>query len=252
MQKLKQLLEHWPHLYHILHKIYLPLALKYIAFRRYLNRNRLDELWATGYFRRGKTTEPFSVSINHPHRSFIVGRVGNFSPISSILEIGCDTGPNLYLLAKKFPNAEIKGVDINPQAVNVGNDWFTHEGISNVKLSVGRAEELGEFQDKSIDVVLTVAVLIYVSRDKTYETIKEMIRIARKGLILVELHDFGQQLNDTHGFGVYTNGLWVRDYMVLLKQFVPAKQIHIMKITEDIWADEGWRKNGAVFEVTLY
>lgn len=46
MQKIKQFLERWPLLYRILRKIYLPLALRYIAFRGYLNRNRLGKLWA--------------------------------------------------------------------------------------------------------------------------------------------------------------------------------------------------------------
>ncbi|MBA7635601.1 hypothetical protein ES703_43205 [subsurface metagenome] len=99
--------------------------------------------------------------------------------------------------------------------------------------------------------MFTDAVLIYVSRDKIYGDVKEIVRIARKGLILVEWHNFGQWLNDRHGLGVYTSGLWVRDYVALLKQFVPEEQIHVTKITESIWPDEGWIKNGALIEVTI-
>ena len=90
-------------------------------------------------------------SRNHLHRSFLVERISKFFP-SSILEIGCNCGPNLYLLAQKFPRAEIVGVDINPLAVQKGNEWFVREGISNVRLLVGKADERdGSYCSSSID-----------------------------------------------------------------------------------------------------
>ncbi len=56
--------------------------------------------------------------------------------------------------------AQIRGIDINPMAIQRGNEWLAQEGISNVRLSVGKADELEEFPDKSFDVVFTDAVLI--------------------------------------------------------------------------------------------
>ena len=79
-----------------------------------------------------------------------------FSP-SSVLEIGSNCGPNLYILARRFPDAELKGIDINSDAVQKGNEWFSDEHISNVKLMVGKADDLQQFQDKSFDVVFTDA-----------------------------------------------------------------------------------------------
>lgn len=231
-------------------RIYLPLAYRYQGFRRHLNRNKLSELWASGYYQQDKTAEHNREAIKHPHRSLLVGRVASFSPISSILEIGCGSGPNLYLLAKKFPRAEIRGIDINPQVVQAGNDWFAAEGLSNVKLSVGRTESLGEFTDKSFDVAFTDAVLIYVNRDQIYGVIKDMVRITRRGLIFVEYHDFAQQLNDKQGLGVYTSGHWVRDYVALLKQFVPVEQIRVTRLG-DLWPGGNWGKFGAIVEATL-
>ena len=181
----------------------------------------------------------------------LIGKIAEFSPILNILEIGCGSGPNLYLLAKEFPNAEIRGIDINPKAVQIGNNWFAQEGIRNVRLSIGRAEELSKFGNKSFDVVFTDAALIYVSRKEIYKVAKDIVRITRKGLILVERHNFGQCREDTDGLGVYTNGLWVRDYVTLLKRFVPEERIHITNTSEDIWPDTGWVKSGAIIEVTL-
>ncbi|MFC2059684.1 class I SAM-dependent methyltransferase [Chloroflexota bacterium] len=246
--KMKAFLEKYPLLNKIVRKIYIPLAHKYISLRQYLRRYRLGEWWVQ---REGDWAEGYWDSREHPHRSFLVERIAAFSPISSILEIGSASGPNLYLLAKRLPHSEIRGVEINPYAVEVGNERFSREGILNVRLSVGRAEDLSEFQDNSFDIVFTDAILLCVSRDKIYGTIKKMVRIARKGLIFVEWHDFDQRFNDTRGLGVFTNGYWVRDYVALLKQFVPEEQIRVTKITESIWPDEGWMKNGALIEVLL-
>ncbi len=250
MEKIKQFLERWPVLDRIVRRIYLPLAYRYLGFRRHLNRNRLGELWAKGYYHQDKTAAQIRETLNQPHRSFLVSRVASASPVTSILEIGCDIGLNLYLLAQEFPNAEIRGVDINPQVVKMGNDWLAAEGISNVKLSVGRAEALGEFRDKSFDVVFTDAVLIYVNQDTIYGVIKDMVRITRKGLIFVEYHDFARQLNDRQGLGVFTAGYWVRDYVALLKQFVPAEQIRVTRLG-DLWPGGNWGKYGVIVEATL-
>ena len=251
MQKIKQVLERYPTLYRILRRVYLPVTSKYVSARQYLDRNRLGELWAKGYLgQRDDTAKEFRSSVNHSHRSLLISKIAEFSPILNILEIGCGSGPNLYLLAKEFPNAEIRGIDINPKAVQIGNNWFAQEGIRNVRLSVGRAEELSEFGNKSFDVVFTDAALIYVSRKEIYKVAKDIVRITRKGIIFVERHNFGQCREDTDCLGVYTNGLWVRDYVALLKRFVPEERICVTRITADIWPDNAWRKYGALIKAT--
>lgn len=180
-----------------------------------------------------------------PHRKFLLEKISTFSPVHSILEIGCGTGLNLYLLSKRFPNAELKGIDINPKSVEYGNTWFKQEGISNVKISVGKADKL-VFQDKGFDVVLTDATLIYVGPDKIKKVIKEMIRVTRKALVLNEWHCFESSSNP---LGVYV-GHWTRDYKALLKEFVPEERIFITKIPENTFkSDRNWRKYGAVIEM---
>ena len=56
-------------------------------------------------------------NLNHPHRRLILKKIGAFHPIYSILEVGCGYGPNLYLLAKEFPQADLVGIDINPLSI---------------------------------------------------------------------------------------------------------------------------------------
>jgi len=253
-------LERWPALHCLVVKIYFalkPIHLKELMVgtkarekewaTRHLRRNECDD-WGNGS---GDWIKSYWNSQNHSHRPFLIEKISAFSPISSILEIGCNCGPNLYLLGKKFPDAEIRGIDINPMAVQKGNEWLAQEGISNVKLSVGKADDLGEFQDKTFDIVFTDAVLIYIGPDKIKKVTQEMLHVVRRALILMEWHCFEPQCNDSNGLGVYDKGLWKRDYVALLKQFVRAEQIRATKIPEDIWPDKNWETLGAIVEVAM-
>jgi ubiquinone/menaquinone biosynthesis C-methylase UbiE len=151
------------------------------------------------------------------------------------------------MLAKRFPDAEIRGIDINSMAVQKGNEWFTQEDISNVKLFVGKADDLRQFRDKSFDVVFTDAVLIYIGPDKIKKVIEEMLRVTRKALIFLEWHCFDSKCNT---LGVYV-GHWMRNYVALLKEFVPEDRIKVTKMPKDLWSDPNWQRWGGVVEVVL-
>lgn len=250
-RELKSVFKRWPRFYNFLKKGYSVVR----SVQRYLLGTNVDEkYWATRHLRKGDDwgnqdgdwARGYWDSRNHTHRSFLIERISELSP-SSILEIGCNCGPNLYILAKKFPDAEIRGIDINSMAVQKGNEWFTQEGISNVKLLVGKADDLRQFQDKSFDVVFTDAVLIYIGPDKIKKVVEEMLRVARKALIFLEWHCFNSKSNS---LGVYV-GHWMRDYVALLKEFVPGNKIRVIKMPEDIWADQNWQKWGGVIEVIM-
>ena len=257
------LLKKWPPLYHFaanVHSTLRPLHLMELL----LGTRVREKEWATRHLRKGNDWNnkrysddedewvlSYWDSRNHSHRSLLLEKIAAFSPISSILEIGCNCGPNVYLIAQKFPGIKIQGIDINPVAIQKGNELFASEGISNVRLSVAKADELEQFQDKSFDIVFTDAVLIYIGRDKIQGIIKEIVRVARKGLILVERHCFDSKNGDPNGLGIRRHSIWQRDYVALLKQFIPEGQIRVIKITEDMWPDTGWQEAGAIIEVTL-
>jgi ubiquinone/menaquinone biosynthesis C-methylase UbiE len=246
----KSFLEHWPALYSFIAKVYSEYG--YSRLKEYLLGTKVREKeWITKHIHEGNDWIEFYWDFrHHSHRPLLIEKISKFFP-HSILEIGCNSGPNLYLLARKFPDAEIRGIDINPAAVQKGNDWLAEEGISNVKLLVGKADELGQFQDKSFDVVFTDAVLIYIGPDKIKDVMREMVRITRKALILVEWHSFEPKRKDPEGLGVYHRGYWKRDYAALLRKFVLEEQIRVTKITEDIWPDKNWKEVGAVIEIVM-
>jgi ubiquinone/menaquinone biosynthesis C-methylase UbiE len=249
-------LERWPALYSLAVRIYF--ALKPVHLKELIVGTKArEEEWATRHLRRNKRDDwgnaggdwikSYWNSQNHSHRPFLIDKISTLSPISSILEIGCNCGPNLYLLAKKFPDAEIRGIDINPIAVQRGNEWFAQDGIKNVQLMVGKADELAQFKDRSFDIVFTDAVLIYIGPDKIKKVIKGMLRITGKALTLLEWHSFGRAADPR---GVYV-GHWMRDYISLLKEFVPQEDVHVTKIPEELWEDKYWQRYGGIVEVDL-
>ncbi len=242
--RLLSFLKHYPSLHHFVQSSYW----KLLSLRASILGTKIEEKrWAKRNLNEVK--KGFS-NLNHPSRQLLLEKISAFQPISDALEVGCDYGPNLYLLARQFPKSKLIGIDVNPLSIQEGNKWFTQQDISNVKLLVGKADELDQFWDKNFDIVFTDAVLIYIGPDKIKKTIEDMIRITRKALILVEWH-CERQSEDSNGLGVYHFGCWKRDYVDLIEQFVPRNQIRLTKIPRDLWPTRNWDKLGYIIEVIL-
>jgi len=253
--KLKAILKRWPNLYNFAERGHATSQNICHKLKVHLLGTRLEEkYWATRHFHKGDDwgdvdgdwIRGYWESRVHSHRNFLIEKVSRFSP-SSILEVGCNCGPNLYLLAKRFPTSKIVGIDINPMAVQKGKEWLAQEGISNVELFVGKADDLGQFQNKSFDVVFSDAVLIYIGPDKIEKVIAEMLRVAGRALILLEWHCFNFK---SKPLGIYV-GHWARDYVALLKKFIPEEKICIIKLPEELWPDKNWQRWGGVIEAIV-
>ena len=191
--------------------------------------------WAEGYIS--------SNSFSHPHRQLLVEKMSANAPFTDVLEIGCASGPNLYLLAKKFPNSRFVGIDINPDAIRKGDLFFKQQGIRNVSLFVGKADELERFQNRSFDVAFTDAVLMYIGPDKIKKVATEIQRVARRVIILVEHHS--EQESD---LGSFKGNLWLRNYTKLFQTF--SHQTNTTKILPEIWGGN-WGKFGYIIEVKI-
>lgn len=182
MNSIKSFLRRWPIFYSLLQRVY-------YSFRRVLELHILGTKLQEWIWSANRGVNEGLESISHPHRKLLLDKISSYSPFENILEIGCNAGPNLCLLSKKVPNARIYGIDINSKAIEEGKKHLKEEGMNNVFLSVRRADRLESFGDKSIDVVFTDAVLMYIGPDKIYNVIGEMIRVARKAIIFNEWHN---------------------------------------------------------------
>lgn len=111
---------------------------------------------------------------------------------------------------------------------------------------MGKADDLGEFEDKSFDVVFTDAVMMYIGSDKIDKVVSEMSRVARKALVLLEWHCLGNEQS-----AYFDSYHWRRDYIALLERLIPGANLTITRLPEGIWPDENWKKFGAAIEVVV-
>ena len=242
IEKISKLLRKWPILYRLAISIYWNLKPRRIEEILIGTKSR-EKYWANRSIAQG-----YWATMNHPSKSYLIDKISCFEPINSVLEVGCASGAHLYLLAQKYPSAKIVGVDINDEAIEYGNKHLQSDGISNVQLICSKADELDYFVEKSFDIVFTLALLVVVGPDKIATTIKQLLRISRRELILMECHSFGYK-KYSKGRGFYYHGNWIRDYKALLKEFVDGEKIRISRIPTNVWPDEPWSQFGAVIEV---
>ena len=119
----------------------------------------------------------------------------------------------------------VSGIDINTDAVI--------ETKKTCMAFVGTAEDTG-FPTKTVDLILTDACLLYVPPWRIKKAKKEMLRVARKYIVMCEWHG-------PWGFRL---GHWVRDYKKLFKEY----DTKLYKVNN--WAG-GWAKYGYIVVVRI-
>lgn len=161
--------------------------------------SRRDDEWVKGY----------RDSWDRPHRHFLVDRVARFEPVSSVLELGCHAGPNLRLLAKRFPAAHITGIDVNLPAIDEARRSLAEFSNVTAKHSDLRSE-LASLDDNAVDCIVSCFALAYVDSEEIGEVLGDAWRATRKALILMEPHPGPDQTAEQSG--------WRHDYATLLKR----------------------------------
>lgn len=181
-------------------------------------------------------------SLNHPHRKLLIDIISTYFPFDSILEIGCASGPNLYLLAKKFPEVKFYGIDISKKAIEIAKQKFKKENITNVCFIKGKAEEFRKILNRNFDLIFTDACLIYIAPEKIELVLRNMIETTKKAIILCEMHtDFP---NSIYG------DCWIHNYKFLINKIAPHLKIKLTKIPENFWGGN-WAKYGYIIEAIL-
>lgn len=102
---------------------------------------------------------------------------------SSVLDVGAGTGRALRYLHRSDPTLTLRGVEPVPELVEQASDEIA------AFIEHGRGEQL-PFPDDSFDAVIEVGVLHHI-RDPE-PVIREMMRVARRGVFLADANRFGQ------------------------------------------------------------
>lgn len=93
-------------------------------------------------------------------RDAIIRALEHVGAVGSVLEIGCNTGPNLRRIHQRWPGVALSGMDIHAGAIAYGRAAAEAEGWTWTG-TVGDLRELGRLE-LTADVVLSCYALAYL------------------------------------------------------------------------------------------
>ena len=100
-----------------------------------------------------------------------------------ILEAGCGTGRICCLLAESFSNAEIVGIDITQESLDIANKLKQYLGVNNVEFKKGNLFKL-DYPDEYFDVVFNDGVIEHFpleQKNNYNDALTEMLRVLKPG-----------------------------------------------------------------------
>jgi ubiquinone/menaquinone biosynthesis C-methylase UbiE len=100
-----------------------------------------------------------------------------------VLDIGCGTGAATLFLAREFPRAAIRGVDISPRMIAEANSKIGLDPEARVVFRVGDASSL-PFPDQNFDLVCQTNMPVFFA---------EIARVLRPGGSVIIASSLGQR-----------------------------------------------------------
>jgi SAM-dependent methyltransferase len=207
--------------------------------RRVLGSYLQQFIWSTRHFYKKNWAQNFLDTSEHPHRKQIFEALYEFKNLRSVLDLGCGPGANLVAIRKKFPDIELIGLDINPEAIKVGRAYFASKGDDKVTLIKGKADAV-PLHDESVDVVLVDALLMFITPNSIDNVVTETIRLAKKGVVINDYHLAGKE------DGKFFGGRWIYDIESLIRRRLPKASIAIKKSD---FVGGGWDSYGTFIVV---
>ena len=106
----------------------------------------------------------------------LVGALGVTSGMKG-LDLGCGDGTTAVPEAQR--GAEVLGVDIASNLVAAGNARAQELGLTNLKFQEGDASDLGDLEDDTFDLVVSIFGAMFAPRP--FDVAKEMVRVTKPG-----------------------------------------------------------------------
>jgi len=134
-----------------------------------------------------------------------------------VLDLGCGTATLTIMIKRTYPEAEVIGLDIDPEILDIARSKVAETGM-DIKLDQGSAVEL-PYPDSSFDRVVSSLVFHHLKHEDKIRAFREIFRVLRPG---GELHvaDFGKP----HNALMYLISLimrWFEEVMDNIKGLLP-------------------------------
>ena len=123
-------------------------------------------------------------------------------PGHHLLDLGCGTGTLTLMLKSRYPQAEVTGLDADPQVLALARAKTT--AGTGVQFQQGMSFAL-PIPDQAIDGVVSSLMFHHLARDAKQKTLAEIRRVLRPGGQL-HIADFGHPQNPLQRFAF----LWVQ------------------------------------------
>ena len=94
-----------------------------------------------------------------------------------VLDLGCGDGTTAVPEAQL--GADVLGVDIAPNLVAAGKERAEALGLANLRFQEGDATDLGELDDESFDLVVSIFGAMFAP--KPFDVAREMVRVTKPG-----------------------------------------------------------------------
>lgn len=98
-----------------------------------------------------------------------------------ILDLGCGTGAGTLFLAREFPHASVRGLDLSPKMVVAAQSRIGLDPEGRVAFRQGDARRL-PYGDESFDLVTQVNMPVFF---------REIARVMRPGGVAIIVHSLG-------------------------------------------------------------
>lgn len=104
----------------------------------------------------------------------------------SVLDVGCGGGYLCHQLHRWFPDAQIMGIDISPQAVQHAHQHLP-QALSHAVSFHHQPSKALDFAENSIDVITTTLVCHHMTDDELIQFLKESFQAASVAVIINDL-----------------------------------------------------------------
>ena len=103
----------------------------------------------------------------------------SIQPNQRVLDIGCGTGTLVVLLKRRYPAAQIVGLDPDPKALRRAQKKVRRAGVA-VQLDEGFADEL-PYEKGTFDRVLSSLMLHHLEDQDREKMLREVLRVLKPG-----------------------------------------------------------------------
>jgi len=147
------------------------------------SKNEIENYWKNP----DKRNDPRDYLKGEERTAHLVGVIKKIAaPSDSILEIGCNVGRNLAGL-KAAGYTALFGIEINKNAVNILRK--KHPELSTNLIYCNSVEDVIK-KLNTIDIIYTMAVLEHIHPDVEKLVFAEMVRVAKKFIVIIEDETF--------------------------------------------------------------